>query len=69
MSDDAPKMELPMDLARFLNQQNVERYRKLLERVTDATQRRQIVNLLEEEQQTASELQAIVNRLERPEAA
>ena len=58
-----------MDLARFLNQQNVERYRKLLERVTDATQRRQIVNLLEEEQQTASELQAIVNRLERPEAA
>ena len=58
-----------MDLARFLNQQNVERYRKLLERVTDATQRRQIVNLLEEEQQTASELQAIVNQLERPEAA
>ena len=58
-----------MDLARFLNQQNVERYRKLLERVTDATQRRQIVNLLEEEQQTASVLQAIVHRLERPEAA
>ncbi len=58
-----------MDLARFLNQQNVERYRKLLERVTDATQRRQIINLLEEEQQTASELQSIVNRLERPEAA
>jgi rubrerythrin len=69
MSDDAPRMELPMDLARFLNQQNVERYRKLLERVTDATQRRQIINLLEEEQQTAGELQAIVSRLERPEAA
>jgi hypothetical protein len=62
-------MELPMDLARFLNQQNVERYRRLLDLVTDATQRRQIINLLEEEQQTASELQAIVNQLQRPEAA
>ena len=58
-----------MDLARFLYQQNVERYRRLLERATDATQRRQIINLLEEEQEKANELQAIGNRIERPEAA
>ncbi len=58
-----------MDLARFLNQQNVERYRRLLERATDATQRRQIINLLEEEQDKANELQAIENQIERPEAA
>lgn len=58
-----------MDLARFLSQQNVERYRKLLEQVTDATQRRQIINLMEEEQHTANELQAIVNQLQRPAAA
>jgi rubrerythrin len=58
-----------MDLARFLNQQNVERYLRLLERATDATQRRQIINLLEEEQEKANELQAIGNRIERPEAA
>jgi rubrerythrin len=58
-----------MDLARFLNQQNVERYLRLLEQATDATQRRQIINLLEEEQEKANELQAIGNRIERPEAA
>ena len=58
-----------MDLARFLNQQNVERYLRLLERATDATQRRQIINLLEDEQEKASELQAIGNLIERPEAA
>lgn len=58
-----------MELARFLNQQNVERYLRLLEQATDATQRRQIINLLEEEQEKANELQAIGNRIERPEAA
>jgi rubrerythrin len=58
-----------MKLARFLNQQNVERYLRLLERATDATQRRQIINLLEEEQEKANELQAIGNQIERPEAA
>ena len=58
-----------MELARFLNQQNVERYLRLLERATDATQRRQIINLLEEEQEKANELQAIGNQIERPEAA
>jgi rubrerythrin len=58
-----------MELARFLNQQNVERYLRLLERATDATQRRQIINLLEEEQEKANELQSLGNQLERPEAA
>ncbi len=58
-----------MDSAHFLNQQNVERYQRLLEHVTDPTQRRQIINLLEEEQETANELQAILDQLKRPEAA
>jgi hypothetical protein len=61
--------ELSMDSARFLNQQNVERYRRLLELATDATQRRQIINLLEEEQEKTRELQAARQRAERPEAA
>ena len=56
-----------MDSARFLYQQNVERYRRLLERATDATQRRQIINLLEDDQDKANELQAI--DIERPKAA
>lgn len=58
-----------MDSARFLYQQNVERYRRLLERATDATQRRQIINLLEEEQEKVNELQVIRNQMARPEAA
>ena len=58
-----------MDSARFIYQQNVERYRRLLERATDATQRRQIINLLEDEQDKANELQAIRNQMARPEAA
>ncbi len=39
-----------MDLERYFNQQNIARYRKLLELVSDQTQRRQIMNLLEEEE-------------------
>jgi hypothetical protein len=58
-----------MDSARFLYQQNIERYRRLLERATDATQRRQIINLLEEEQEKVNELQVIRNQMARPEAA
>jgi hypothetical protein len=58
-----------MDSARFFCQQNVERYRRLLERATDATQRRQIINLLEEEQEKVNELQVIRNQMARPEAA
>jgi len=58
-----------MDSARFFYQQNVERYRRLLERATDATQRRQIINLLEEEQDKVNEFQVIRNQMARPEAA
>ncbi len=47
-----------MELARFINQQNIERYLKLLEFVSDETQRRQITNLLEEERDVASDLKA-----------
>jgi len=39
-----------VDLERYFNQQNIARYRKLLEVVSDQTQRRQIVNLIEEEE-------------------
>jgi hypothetical protein len=42
--------ETPVDLERYFNQQNIARYRKLLELVSDQTQRRQIMNLLEEEE-------------------
>jgi hypothetical protein len=38
-----------MDINRFLNQQAIERYSRLLEIISDETQRRQISNLLEEE--------------------
>lgn len=47
-----------MELAHFLNQQNIERFVKLLEFVSDETQRRQITNLLEEERERARELRA-----------
>jgi hypothetical protein len=42
-------MEPNMD--RFIRCQNVERYRRLLERVTEESARQIIVNLLAEEQQ------------------
>jgi hypothetical protein len=35
----------------FVRSQNVERYRRLLERVTDESDRQQIINLLAEERQ------------------
>jgi hypothetical protein len=34
-------------MERFVSQQNIERYRKLLDRSTDAAQRRMIFKLLE----------------------
>jgi len=40
-----------MDQSQFVRSQNVERYRRLLERVTEESDRRQIINLLAEEQQ------------------
>jgi hypothetical protein len=36
---------------RFIRRQNVEHYRRLLERVTKETERQKIFNLLTEEQQ------------------
>jgi hypothetical protein len=36
---------------RFVRSQNVEHYRRLLERVTDESNRQQIINLLAEERQ------------------
>ena len=35
----------------FVRSQNVERYRRLLERVTDEIDRQQVINLLAEERQ------------------
>jgi hypothetical protein len=49
--------ELSMQLERFLNRQNIERYRRLLDVVCDETQRRQILGLLEEEEEKTRELQ------------
>ena len=45
-----------MDSERYFNQQIIERYRKLLETVSDRTQRRQIMNLLEDEEDKARDL-------------
>jgi hypothetical protein len=36
---------------KFIRSQNVERYRRLLERVTEDSDRQQVINLLAEEQQ------------------
>jgi hypothetical protein len=39
------------NMDKFIRSQNVKRYRRLLERVTDESDRQQIFNLLAEEQQ------------------
>ena len=38
-------------MGEFIRSQNVERYRRLLERVSDESDRQQIINLLAEERQ------------------
>jgi hypothetical protein len=38
-------------MGEFIRSQNVKRYRRLLERVTDESDRQQIINLLAEERQ------------------
>ena len=38
-------------MGEFVRSQSVERYRRLLERVTDESDRQQIINLLAEERQ------------------
>jgi hypothetical protein len=52
--DDADSVRM----VRFLNQQNIERYLKLLPVASDETQRRQLQNLLEEEWDKAAKLTA-----------
>ena len=58
-----------MDSERYFNQQIIERYRKLLEIVSDRTQRRQIMNLLEDEEDRARDLRRSKYRVDLSEAA
>jgi rubrerythrin len=58
-----------MDSERYFTQQAIERYRNLLEIVSDPTQRRQIMNLLEEEEDKARDLRRSRCRLNVSEAA
>jgi hypothetical protein len=43
--------ETEADMDQFVRSQNVARYRRLLERLTDETHRQQIINLPAEERQ------------------
>jgi hypothetical protein len=45
-------MTVSDDRSSFIRCQNIERYRRLLEHVTDETQRQQIIKLLAEEEET-----------------
>jgi hypothetical protein len=58
-----------MDSERYFNQQIIERYRKLLEIISDRTQRRQIMNLLEDEEDKARDLGRSKRRLDLSQAA
>ena len=58
-----------MDSERYLNQQIIERYRKLLEIVSDRTQRQQIMNLLEDEEDRARDLRRSKCRVDLSQAA
>jgi len=58
-----------MDSERYFNQQIIERYRKLLEIVSDRTQRRQIMNLLEDEEDKARDLRGSKCRVDLSQAA
>jgi hypothetical protein len=49
-------MDISIGIERFLTQQNIDRYLKLLDIASDGIQRRQIENLLEEERYRAMEL-------------
>jgi hypothetical protein len=44
-----------MNMDQFLRSKNIERYRRLLERVTEESDRQQIINLLAEERQKQKE--------------
>jgi hypothetical protein len=43
-------------MERFLNQQNIKRYQKLLSLVSDETHRRQILSMLKEEELVSEDL-------------
>jgi hypothetical protein len=58
-----------MSLERFLTRQNIERYRRLLDIVSEATQRRQIINLLEEEEDKERDWRESSRHLDLSEAA
>jgi hypothetical protein len=58
-----------MDSERYFNQQIIERYRKLLEIVSDRTQRRQIMNLLEDEEDKARDMRRSKCRVDLSQAA
>jgi hypothetical protein len=45
-----------MNMERFLNQQNIKRYQKLLSLVSDETHRRQILSMLKEEELVSEDL-------------
>ena len=48
------------NMDQFVPSQNVERYRRLLERVTDESDRRQIINLLAEERKKQKDVGDLV---------
>jgi hypothetical protein len=57
-----------MHMAGFLIQENIRRYRRLLDVVSNKTQRRQILNLLEEEECKERDLQRSGQRTGQLEA-
>ncbi len=57
--------DLNPQMDRFLRQQNLERYRKLLENLSDDIQRRQILNLLKEEEALGQEAEMSAARRAR----
>jgi hypothetical protein len=63
------RLEIAMDSERYFNQQIIERYRKLLEVVSDRAQRRQIMNLLEDEEDRARDLRRSKCRVDLSQAA
>ncbi len=57
--------DLTPQMDRFLRQENLERYRKLLENLSDDIQRRQILNLLKEEEALGQEAEMSTARRAR----
>ena len=49
------RASMEVDMDQFIRSQNVTRYHRLLERVTDQSDRQKILNLLAEEQQKQKE--------------